>query len=82
VLGLMQDPAATNEKLKLLFLSVETEDARYPSEVRLDQVLTKAGIRHEFHTLPGEHEWKAWRPMLADFMGKLSSRSGNRRDAG
>jgi enterochelin esterase-like enzyme len=69
--GLLQDPAATNAKLKLLFLSVGTEDTRYPSEVRLDQALIQAGIRHEFHSLPGEHEWKAWRPMLADLMGEL-----------
>jgi enterochelin esterase family protein len=69
--GLLTDPAATNRKLKLLFVSVGTEDTRYQATVRLDQVLTQHGITHEFHTAPGEHEWKVWRPMLAELMPKL-----------
>ena len=69
--GLLEDPAAANRRLRLLFLSVGTEDTRYPGHVKLDQLLTKAGIRHEFHTTPGEHEWKAWRHLLAQLMPEL-----------
>lgn len=69
--GFLENPTAVNRRMKLLFFSVGTEDTRYKSEVKLDQVLTHAGIRHEFHTTPGQHEWKAWRPMLALAMPKL-----------
>jgi len=69
--GLLENPAAANRRLRLLFLSVGTEDTRYPSEVKLDAALTRAEVRHEFHTVPGEHEWRAWRPMLALLMSKL-----------
>jgi enterochelin esterase family protein len=69
--GLLADPAAVNRKLHLLFISVGTEDTRYQSAMRLDKLLTEGGITHEFHTTPGEHEWRAWRPMLALLMPKL-----------
>ena len=69
--GLLTDPAAVNRKLRLLFISVGTEDTRYQSAMRLDKLLTAGGITHEFHTTPGEHEWRAWRPMLALLMPKL-----------
>jgi len=42
---------------------------------KLDQLLTKAGVRHEFHTTPGEHEWKAWRHLLAQLMPELFQRA-------
>lgn len=69
--GFLKDPAAANRRLKLLFIGVGTEDTRYPGHVKLDQILTKAGVRHEFHTTPGEHEWKAWRHLLAQLMPEL-----------
>ncbi len=69
--GFLENPAAVNRKMKLLFFSVGDKDTRYPSEVRLDQILTKAGIHHEFHVTPGQHEWKTGRAMLALVMPKL-----------
>lgn len=69
--GLLKDPKTVNRKLKLLFLGVGTEDTRYPGLVKVDKLLTQAGIHHEMHTTPGEHEWKAWRHLLAAAMPKL-----------
>jgi enterochelin esterase family protein len=69
--GLLASPASVNQKLKLLFLGCGTEDTRYQPHVRVDALLEKSGIRHEFHSTPGEHEWKAWRHLLAEFMPKL-----------
>jgi enterochelin esterase-like enzyme len=34
-------------------------------------LLEKNRIRHEFRDTPGEHEWKVWRHLLAEFMPKL-----------
>lgn len=69
--GLLRNPAGVNQKLKLLFLGCGTEDPRYQPHVRMDAFLEKSGIRHEFHSTAGEHEWKAWRHLLVEFMPKL-----------
>jgi enterochelin esterase family protein len=69
--GFLANPAALNQRLKLLFLGCGTEDTRYPAHVRINELLDKNGIRHEFHQTPGEHEWRAWRHLLAEFMPEL-----------
>jgi len=69
--GFTKDPAAVNKELKLLFLGCGTEDTRYPAHVQMNDLLTKDGIHHEFHSVPGEHEWRAWRHLLAEFMPEL-----------
>ena len=69
--GLLQNVTSVNQKVKLLFLGCGTEDTRYPPHTRLDELLKTSGIRHEFHSTPGEHEWKAWRHLLVEFMPEL-----------
>ena len=69
--GFLRNPATVNRELKLLFLGCGTEDPRYEAHSRLSGLLEKNGIRHEFHGLPGEHEWRVWRRLLAEFMPKL-----------
>ncbi|HVY33470.1 MAG TPA: alpha/beta hydrolase-fold protein [Caulobacteraceae bacterium] len=69
--GFLENAKADNRKLKLLFLGVGTEDTRYPGLVKVDKLLTQAGIHHEMHTTPGEHEWKVWRHLLVLAMPKL-----------
>jgi enterochelin esterase-like enzyme len=60
------DPAATNQKIRLLFLSVGTEDPRLPSLTELQEQLRSRHINFVFKTYPGEHEWKVWRHSLVD----------------
>lgn len=69
--GLLKDPAAVNREMRLLFLGCGTGDTRYPAHLRATELLTKSGIRNEFHDTPGEHEWRAWRHLLAELMPKL-----------
>jgi enterochelin esterase family protein len=69
--GLLKDPASVNRKLKLLFLGCGTEDPRYQINLRLVDVFKQNQIRHEFHPSPGDHEWKVFRHLLAEFMPKL-----------
>jgi enterochelin esterase-like enzyme len=69
--GFLKDPLSVNQELKLLFLGCGTEDPRYQAHSRLAELLEKNKIRHEFHSSPGEHEWKVWRHLLAAFMPKL-----------
>ena len=40
-------------------------------------LLQKSGIHNEFYTTPGEHEWKAWRHLLAELMPKLFQPAAN-----
>lgn len=64
--GFFTDPAATNKKLHLLFISVGTEDPRLPSLTELEDQLHTRNINFVFKTYPGEHEWKVWRHSLVD----------------
>jgi enterochelin esterase-like enzyme len=74
--GFLANPASVNRELHLLFLGCGTEDPRYQAQTRLVELLKKNKIRHEFHDTPGEHEWRVWRHLLAEFMPKLFQRGG------
>ena len=69
--GLLEQPEVANARLRLLFLSCGTEDPRYPGQLRLHQSLQRHGIRHEWRTFPGAHEWKVWRHSLAALLPRL-----------
>jgi enterochelin esterase family protein len=69
--GFLKDPASVNRKLQLFFLGCGTEDPRYQVNMRLVDIFKRSQIRHEFHESPGDHEWKVFRHLLAEFMPKL-----------
>jgi enterochelin esterase family protein len=69
--GFLKDPASVNQKLKLFFLGCGTEDPRYQMHLHMVDVFKRNQIRHEFHESPGDHEWKVFRHLLAEFMPKL-----------
>jgi enterochelin esterase family protein len=64
--GILSDPAATNKKLRLLFLSCGTEDPRVDSMSQVTKDLRERNVNVTFKTYPGAHEWKVWRHSLAD----------------
>ncbi len=69
--GLLEQPEVANARLRLLFLSCGTEDPRYEGQLRLHKTLQHHGIRHEWRTFPGAHEWKVWRRSLTALLPKL-----------
>ena len=69
--GFLEDPAATNQRLKLLFLSCGTEDPRINGHLDLVDLLKAKGIRSVWYPTPGAHEWKVWRHALAELLPKL-----------
>jgi enterochelin esterase-like enzyme len=69
--GLLDDPAAVNKELKLLWLSCGSDDPRTTGQQRLAELLKNHGIRYEYRESPGAHEWKVWRADLADFAQKI-----------
>lgn len=69
--GFIGNPAAANARLRLLFLTCGTEDNRHAGHLQIVETLKKHGIHHEWHSLPGGHEWKVWRHSLAALLPML-----------
>jgi enterochelin esterase family protein len=76
--GLLDDPASVNSRLKLLFLSCGVDDPRFNGQLDLADAFKSHGIRYEFDSTAGGHEWKVWRHLLADFLQKLFKESRSR----
>ncbi len=59
------DPAATNRKMKLLWLGVGKDDNLVgPSAKALEATLVAKGIKHVYSLSEGRHEWVVWRHAL------------------
>jgi enterochelin esterase family protein len=57
--------AATNKKIKLLWMGVGKDDNLVgPGAKALDESLTAKGIKHTFRLTEGRHEWVVWRHHL------------------
>ena len=69
--GLLKNASQVNKELRLFFLGCGADDPRYPGQLSLADLLKERGIRHEFLSTPGGHEWKVWRHLLADFLQKV-----------
>ncbi len=61
------DPAAANEKLRLLWIAVGKDDFLRQRSEELDKVLTDKGIHHMSKISEGDHSWPVWRGYLAEF---------------
>jgi enterochelin esterase family protein len=69
--GILGNTAATNERLKLLFLACGTADTRFEAHTKADELLKRNNIRHVYFTTPGAHEPKVWRHSLYEFAQRL-----------
>ena len=69
--GFLENPAAINQKVKLLFLSCGTEDPRFNGQLDLTDLLKQHGIHYVWYQTSGAHEWKVWRRSLAEFLQKV-----------
>jgi enterochelin esterase-like enzyme len=64
------DAAAFNKKVKLLFLSIGSEEG--PGTKNFSQQLTQAGITNVYYESPGTaHEWLTWRRSFREFATRL-----------
>lgn len=82
--GVMADPAAFNQRMRVLFLSIGTAEAqRMQDGVRgFRDALDKAGIKTVFYESPGtDHEWQTWRRSLNQFAPMLFRTQGNAANA-
>ena len=65
--ALLADSAATNKKMKLIWICAGDTDFALPGAKGVDQLLTEHNIKHSFSTTPGGHEWKVWRYSIHQF---------------
>jgi enterochelin esterase-like enzyme len=71
VAGALDDAAATNEKLKLLWIACGKDDFLLKRNEDFIAMLKDQGIEHEWHLTEGNHSWPVWRVYLADLAPKL-----------
>jgi para-nitrobenzyl esterase len=79
-IGMFKDGAAFNEKVKLLWLGMGTQEPNpFPGAIgAFRAMLDKAGIKYIYFSSPGTaHEWLTWRRDLNDFAPRLFRPAGN-----
>ena len=65
-------PEQTNKALKLFWMGAgENDQTIFDGARRLDQTLTKRGIKHEYHKTTGGHTWINGRLYLRGFAQRL-----------
>lgn len=68
--GVFKDPKAFNDKVKVLFLSMGSEENF--GSAKISKALTDAGINNIYYESPGtHHEWLTWRRSLNQFIPLL-----------
>lgn len=67
----LADPAATNAKLRLLWIACGKEDRLVKNAQDLSDVLKAKAIRHELKITEGNHSWPVWRRYLGEFLPLL-----------
>jgi len=69
--GILTNPGTFNNKLKVFYISVGEQDPRIEPTKKLIQTFKEKGLKVEFSSFPGGHEWQVWRKSLHDFAQKL-----------
>lgn len=64
---LLNNPAATNGKLKVLWIGCGEQDSLFPRSKNLSALLASHEIRHTFQAIDGVHNYTVWRKFLADY---------------
>ncbi len=68
--GVFKDPKSFNDKVKVLFLSMGSEENFGAPDIC--KALTEAGINNIYYESPGtHHEWLTWRRSLNEFIPHL-----------
>ena len=68
--GVFKDPKAFNDKVKVLFLSMGSEENF--GAPAISKALTDAGVNNVYYESPGtHHEWLTWRRSLNEFIPLL-----------
>jgi enterochelin esterase-like enzyme len=69
--GILTNSESFNKKLKLFYISVGEQDPRIEHTKKIIETFRSKGLKVEFNSFPGGHEWQVWRKSLHDFAQKL-----------
>lgn len=69
--ALLDDPAGTNKKLKLLWIGCGRQDTAFDRNQKLSELLTRHQVRNTFHATDGLHNFSLWRRYLAEVAPQL-----------
>lgn len=69
--GLISNAEKYNKDLKLLYISVGTDDPRITPTTAAVKKMQEEGLNITFETFPGDHEWQPWRKSLHSFVQKI-----------
>ena len=69
--GLLSNSKSFNDKLKLFYISVGEQDPRLEPTRTAVATFRENGLKVEFASFPGAHEWQVWRKSLHDFASRL-----------
>ena len=69
--GLLSKSQSFNDKLKLFYVSVGEQDPRFEHTKKAVAKFHDSGLKVEFASFPGDHEWQVWRKSLHDFATRV-----------
>lgn len=69
--GLLTKPQSYNDKLKLFYISVGEQDPRVEFTKAAVKKFRESGLKVEFNSFPGDHEWQVWRKSIHDFASRI-----------
>ena len=69
--GLLSKSQSFNEKLKLFYVSVGEQDPRVEHTKKAVKKFQDSGLKVQFNSFPGDHEWQVWRKSVHDFAQRL-----------
>jgi enterochelin esterase-like enzyme len=67
----VEDPAAANQKLKLLWIGCGRDDFLLKRNEEFIALLNEKSLQHEWHLTDGGHSWPVWRIYLAELAPRL-----------
>lgn len=72
----LADPAATNAKLRLLWIGCGKGDFLLKRNEEFIALLKEKGLQYEWHLTEGDHSWPVWRVYLGDLAPRLFQSAG------
>jgi enterochelin esterase family protein len=69
--GLLSKSQSFNDKLKLFYISVGEQDPRFEFTKKAVKKFQDSGLKVQFNSFPGDHEWQVWRKSLHDFASRV-----------
>ncbi len=69
--GLLSKSDEFNKKLDLFYISCGEDDPRMEYTKKAVANMKENGLKIEFNSFPGDHEWQVWRKSLHDFASRV-----------